>query len=64
MASIIDADRLGQGNGPSTVPRRLVVPLSSHWDTQRALPANVGVNTNAALGTGSATPDLAAASGE
>jgi ATP-dependent Clp protease ATP-binding subunit ClpC len=32
--------------------------------TQRALPANVGVNTNAAIGTGSATPDLAAASGE
>jgi ATP-dependent Clp protease ATP-binding subunit ClpC len=32
--------------------------------TQRALPVGVGVNTNAAIGTGSATPDLAAASGD
>jgi ATP-dependent Clp protease ATP-binding subunit ClpC len=32
--------------------------------TQRALPVGVGVNTSAAIGTGSATPDLAAASGD
>jgi ATP-dependent Clp protease ATP-binding subunit ClpC len=28
--------------------------------TQRALPVGVGVNTSAAIGTGPATPDLAA----
>ena len=32
--------------------------------TQRALPVGVGVNTGAAIGTGRATPDLTAASGD
>jgi ATP-dependent Clp protease ATP-binding subunit ClpC len=32
--------------------------------TQRALPVGVGVNANAAIGTGPVSPDLAAASGD
>ena len=39
MASTIDAGVRRSGDELLTVPRRIVVPISGHWDTQRALPA-------------------------